>query len=88
MDRIKASQTIARSQRRSTIEQFGAKQDLVEPGELSTGTFNSWSPTSEDGSYHLDTGEGARHELVGAVPAQESSQGIRLSFSLDELHQR
>ncbi len=41
-----------------------------------------------DRSDHLDTGKCARHELVGAVTTQEPSQGIRLRFSLDKLHQR
>jgi hypothetical protein len=61
MDRIETSQPNGRGQQGGAIEQLGAEQDLVQAGELATRLFKSRRAAGEDGSYHLNSGKGARH---------------------------
>jgi hypothetical protein len=88
MDRIQATQLSVWGQRRSAIEQLGGQQDLVEARELTARLSESGGSADKDRSHHLDSRERARHELVGKVTTQKSSQSGRLRLLLDQLYQR
>ena len=87
MDGVERPQDRCRPQHGRSVEQVAVHVDLIDPGQLPSSMRDRPGPSRGSGPDDFDPGEGAGNSPVGAVPAEEAPERVRLGFAPNELHE-
>jgi len=87
VDGIETSNLKSRDQGRRAVEKLAAQGNLIAAAKMPPSMSHGRGSAGKDRPYHFDSVEGTRHEPLPAVSAEETPEGVGLSFPLDELHQ-